>query len=94
MKMNKREMLFSFTGLAHIYRGAPPPPPKKKRETKKGKTERVLKQKLLKAITKVQGQNVIVSAILARVSIIQKFFLLANNGGQQYFSVFHMAPPL
>ena len=88
MKMNKREILLSFTGLAHIYRGAPPPPPQKKKKgkQKKGKTERVLKQKLLKAITKVQGQNVIVSAILARVSIIQKFpcwpTMVASNSFQ------------
>ena len=60
----------------------------KKKKGKQGKKERFSKQKLLKSCH--QGQNVTVLAILeSRVSRIQKIFLSATHGSQQYFSVFH-----
>ena len=58
--------------------------PKSKKE-KKAKKERVSKQKLLKDVTK---KVKIYCFSHSRASRTQKFFLLPNHSGRQYFSVF------
>ena len=68
----------------------PPPPPHFLRsKKKKGKQRKARKTFKAETIKRLSLRSKLYCLSHSRASRTQKFFLSANHGGRQYFSVFH-----